>query len=278
MDTLKKEVNTIRVPSRFSRVRNYTPKNVLRYLSGKIGFRVERLKGLRNASIPNIPEIELYKPLYSPWLGSKSFRRYFDIAAPNTLVSADRCYVLFTLMRQAVHVEGDIWECGVYKGGTAAMMAAALQDLAPSKSLYLFDTFEGMPDTDAGKDLHQKGDFGDTSLRAVRSFVGHESTVVYRKGTIPDSFLGLESCQVAMAHIDVDIYRSVLDCLHFIWPRVSLGGFVVLDDYGFPTCPGARAAVDDFFQTQKCVPLCLPTGQAVVFKSLPDLTNTIPLD
>jgi O-methyltransferase len=67
----------------------------------------------------------------------------------------------------------------------------------------------------------------------------------------------------------VDIYESVLDCLRFIWPRVSLGGFVVLDDYGFPMCRGARAAVDDYFRDQSCVPLCIPTGQALVFKGVP---------
>jgi len=215
---------------------------------------------------PAIPDSELYRPLFSPWLAQGEFRQLFEIAAPRTLVSPDRCHVLFTLLKQAIHVEGDIWECGVYKGGTAAMMARILRNAGSSKKLYLFDTFEGMPDTDAEKDLHRKGDFSDTSLEAVQRYIQEPGICVFRRGFIPDTFTGLETRKIAFAHIDVDIYRSILDCLEFIWPRLSLGAFVVFDDYGFPSCPGARAAVDEFFRAQPCYPLCLPTGQSIVFK------------
>jgi O-methyltransferase len=58
--------------------------------------------------------------------------------------------------------------------------------------------------------------------------------------------------------------------MSFVWLRLTLGGFIVFHDYGFPSCPGARAAVDEFFAARTCVPLCLPTGQAVVFKGMPD--------
>ena len=220
--------------------------------------------------IDDIADRDLYQPLFSPWLAERGeFRRYYDIAAPRTLVSADRCHVLYTLLLQALHVAGDVWECGVYKGGTAAMLAALLADKGKSQQrLFLFDTFEGMPETDATEDLHKKGDFADTSVEAVTAYVGHGDLCVVRKGFIPDTFAGLETAQIAFAHIDVDIYRSIIDCLVFIWPRLSSGGFVVFDDYGFSSCPGARAAVDTFFRDKACVPLCLPTGQAVVFKGV----------
>lgn len=211
---------------------------------------------------------ELYCPLFSPWLAPGDFRRFYDIAAPNTLVSADRCYVIFTLLMQALHVEGDVWECGVYKGGTAAMMASILKSHCSWKKLYLFDTFEGMPETDSERDFHKKGDFSDTSLDAVQRYVQEPEICVFRPGFIPDSFAGLEAKKIAFAHIDVDIYQSILDCLEFMWPRLSFGAFVIFDDYGFPTCPGARTAVDAFFRAKACHPLCLPTGQAIVFKGV----------
>jgi len=216
--------------------------------------------------LPAIPDAGLYQPLFSPWHGGGDFKRYYDLAAPKTLVTPDRCYVLYTLLRQSVSIPGDIWECGVYKGGTAAMMAAMLNQYAPEKRLYLFDTFEGMPDTDPAKDWHKRGDFSDTSLEAVSAYVGFEKECVFRQGLIPDTFSGLEACTIAFAHIDVDIYKSILDSLAFIWPRLSKGGFIVFDDYGFPSCPGARAAVDEFFSGKIHFPLCLPTGQALVFK------------
>lgn len=239
----------------------------IKSLFKRLGLDVRRTpKALRDITIP---DSHLYQPLFSPWLGEAAFQRYYDIAAPKTLVSPDRCYILYAILRQAVHIQGDIWECGVYKGGTAAMMAALLKEFCPSKQLYLFDTFEGMPETNANKDWHKKGDFSDTSIDAVKSYIEGRDLCVFRKGFIPETFTGLESARIAMAHIDVDIYKSILDCLHFIWPRLSAGGFIVFDDYGFPTCPGARSAVDEFFRGQACVPLCLPTGQALVFKGVP---------
>lgn len=232
---------------------------------GALGYELKRIR---------LEPQALYQPLYSPWLDQESeFGAYYRVVEPRTLVSADRCYVLYRLLLQSLSVEGDVWECGVYQGGTAAMMAAVLGDQqgkkqgTPAKTLYLFDTFEGMPETDAAEDLHAKGDFSDTSAEAVAQFVGHAELCVIRKGFIPQTFAGLESARIALAHIDVDIHRSVKDCLEFIWPRLSRGGFIVCDDYGFPSCPGARVAVDAFFDGKAAVPLCLPTGQALIFKS-----------
>lgn len=214
-----------------------------------------------------VPDRELYQPRFLPWLGGGDFERLYRLAEPRTLVARDRCYVLQTLLRQALHVLGNIWECGVYRGGTAAMFAAMLNEAASDKRLFLFDTFGGMPETNPDKDLHRQGDFADTSLDAVRAYVGQPERCVFRQGWIPETFRGLETERIAFAHIDVDIHQSVLDCLSFIWPRLSPGGFIVLDDYGFYSCPGARAAVDEFFAKRPAVPLCLATGQAVVFKS-----------
>jgi O-methyltransferase len=245
-------------------------RKILRSPLAALGYELRRNRP-KNPDERRIPEGELYRPLFSPWFAGGDFAKYYALAAPKTLVTADRCYVLWILLRQALHLEGDLWECGVYKGGTAAMMAAVLRDSGQrGKRLFLFDTFQGMPETDSERDLHRKGDFRDTSAEAVSRYVGADEFCVLRPGYIPDTFAGLESAQIAFAHIDVDIYKSILDCLNFIWPRLTLGGFIVFDDYGFPSCPGARAAVDEFFAGKACVPLCLPTGQAVVFKGIPD--------
>jgi O-methyltransferase len=239
-------------------------KEIIRSIAHACGYEVSRIPP--PVILPTIPDAELYQPYFSPWLGGGDFKRYYSLAAPKTLVSPDRCHVLYTLLRQAVSVPGDVWECGVYQGGTAAMMAAMLCHYAPEKRLYLFDTFGGMPDTDPAKDWHKPGDFSDTCLAAVSAYVGLDKQCVFRQGFIPDTFEGLEASAIAFAHIDVDIYKSILDCVAFIWPRLSVGGFIVFDDYGFPTCPGARAAVDEFFSDKTCFPLCLPTGQSLVFK------------
>lgn len=244
------------------------PKNVIRTLLAKLGLEVRRLDRASGKQVFDIPDIELYQPLFSPWLGKGEFRDYYEVAAPRSIVTIESCYVLLTLLRQAINIEGDVWECGVYKGGTAAMLAKFLDEKSSEKKLYLFDTFEGMPETDLKRDWHKRGDFSDTDVESVKAYVGFEELCIIKKGFIPDTFAGLESRKVAFAHIDLDIYKSIIDSMEFIWPRLSVGGFVVFDDYGFPSCPGARMAVDEFFASQKAVPLCLQTGQAVVFKSL----------
>ncbi len=212
-----------------------------------------------------LPDKALYQPLFSPWLGGGEFGSIISMVSPYSLVSPDRVWILYTLALQARHLAGDFWECGVYKGGTAMMLAKVMADTS-GKRLCLFDTFEGMPETDPDRDYHRKGDFSDTSLNAVRARVGNAANIVYHSGFIPDTFQGLENEQIAIAHVDVDIYQSVLDCCNFIYPRLVGGGFFVFDDYGFPSCPGARLAVDSFFADKRECPLVLPTGQAVVVK------------
>lgn len=241
-----------------------TIKRTLRQLINRFGFEVYRLP---TGPQSQIPDVEYYRPLFSPWLGYGEFAKYYEIAKKKSPVSADRCWILYSLCRQALHVEGDIWECGVYKGGTAAMLARIIHDGASAKRLNLFDTFEGMPKTDSSVDIHRRGDFSDTTPDAVRSYVNHKELTVYHKGFIPDTFRGLENAVIAFAHVDVDIRQSVTDCCEFIFPRLSAGAFLVFDDYGFPSCPGARQAVDAYFSGREVVPLVLPTGQAVVFKS-----------
>ena len=216
-----------------------------------------------------LPERDLYRPLFSPWLGGGDFARHYATAAAHTIVSAERCWVLYTLARQALRFAGDFWECGVYRGGTAALLASVIAETPDgyARRLHLFDTFAGMPVADEQRDLHRAGDFSDVSLEAVRRTVGNAAMVQFHPGRIPQTFAGMEPAEIAFAHVDVDLYRSVLDCCAFIYPRLATGGFMVFDDYGFPTCPGARAAVDEFFRETASVPLVLSTGQAVVFKS-----------
>lgn len=243
----------------------------LRRLLRGLGYDVVRTRPPAQPLLAGrtIPDFELYTPLFSPWRGQEPFSRYYRLAAPYTLVSPDRCWVLYSLALQCLQLDGDIWECGVYRGGTARMLAQLVADTPthlPTR-LHLFDTFSGMPATDPDRDLHKAGDFADTTLDAVRERVGHPGLVRYHAGLIPETFTPVDSSRIALAHIDVDIHAAVADCCRYIFPRLATGGVMLFDDYGFPTCPGARQAVDAYFADTPFVPLVLPTGQAVVFKA-----------
>jgi O-methyltransferase len=215
----------------------------------------------------SIPDAGFYTPLFSPWNDYGEFAEYRKLAQPYTLVSPDRLYVLLSLARNAVRLHGDFWECGVYKGGTARMLAEFLSRKAPpAVTLHLFDTFAGMPEADREVDVHRKGDFSDTSLAAVRQVVGNKERVEFHPGWIPESFSGLPERPIALAHVDVDVYRSLWDCCEFIYPRLAVGGVMIFDDYGFPSCPGARKAVDEFFSGKPETPIVLGTGQALAIR------------
>ncbi|MFP5210468.1 MAG: TylF/MycF/NovP-related O-methyltransferase, partial [Acidobacteriota bacterium] len=205
--------------------------------------------------------------LFSPWNGYGDFAKFRVLAAPYTLVSPERLHVLYTLALNAIHLRGDFWECGVYKGGTARMLAEFLALHArPGLKLHLFDTFSGMPKTDEKLDLHRKGDFSDTNVEEVRRVVGNPERVEFHPGWIPETFRDMPNSRVALAHVDVDIYRSVWDCCEFIYPRLDAGGVMIFDDYGFPTCPGARKAVDEFFAGKPEAPIILQSGQAIAIR------------
>ena len=223
------------------------------------GFEIRRLP-----RVTTIPDAELYEPFYAPWR-SPAFATTYARIAPYAVASQERCYVLAILAAQAARLDGEVWECGVYRGGTAMLLAERLA--GTGRMLRLFDTFAGMPPTDAAKDLHSAGDFADTSLADVRARVRGDF-VRFHPGVIPQTFQELEAARIAFAHVDVDIHSAHVACCEFIFPRLCVGGFIVFDDYGVPSCPGARAAVDDFFRGTDSIPLALPTGQAIVFKSL----------
>lgn len=211
---------------------------------------------------------EVNQVLYRPW-EEPGFQKYYQLARPRSLVTVDRCYILHQFARQCLGLPGDFAECGVYKGGTAYLIADTMNSFgAKGKTLHLFDTFAGMP-ASANEDNgpHVQGDFGDTSLESVKQYVSKFNNVEFRPGYIPDTFQPLTDRSFAFAHIDVDLFQTAVDCMQFFYPRLSSGGVMIFDDYGFHQYKhAARKAVDEFFQDKPEVPIVLKTGQCLVIK------------
>jgi O-methyltransferase len=209
-------------------------------------------------------DIRKIPPTIEPFLTDETFAALYATIEARTVVSRRRCHILYQLAQQAVGQPGEIVEVGVYRGGTAFLLAKAV---AGKKRIHLFDTFAGMPDTDPQKDLHNAGDFNDTSLQSVREFLSECDNVDIYPGFFPATATPVASRQFSLVHVDVDIYRSVLDCCLFFYDRMPAGGFMVFDDYGFLSCPGTKEAVDEFFHDKPECPCYLPTGQALVVKA-----------
>jgi hypothetical protein len=179
------------------------------------------------------------------------------------LLTLREVYNLWRYGRMALSVAGDFAELGVYRGGGARV----LREVKGDRTLHLFDTFTGMPTTDPARDVHKAGDFGGTSLDAVRRYVGTDK-VEYYPGFFPQTTAGHEQRlqRFAFVHLDVDIYQSTLDGLRFFYPRLSSGGMLITHDYSARSCPGVAVAFDEFFADKPERVLPIWDSQAVVVK------------
>lgn len=163
----------------------------------------------------------------------------------STLLGANRLRRLRLYTQLTNCMSGSIIEVGVYKGGSAICLA---RQKNVNKKLFCFDTFEGMPKTNPEFDnYHKEKDFHDTDYLFIKKTLEkHSQTFVY-KGKFPEINSEIVSDEkFSLAHIDVDIYQSYIDCINFIYPRMEVGGIMVFDDYNEKTCLGAKKAVDEF--------------------------------
>jgi O-methyltransferase len=233
-----------------------------RYFFDQFGFELIEYKPHLKPSKRPIRDIEYYRPMFNPWLAPE-WKERLRAADPRSLLSLHAKYVFYTLALDATRrCSGEVAECGVYKGGTAKILA----QLVPDRPVYLFDTFAGMPEIDPSHDLVAAGDFGDTDIDSVRRYLADHKNVTCVQGLIPGSLDVIRDRTFAFVHIDLDIYAAILAACEFFYPRMQPGGILLFDDYGHPHCPGARDAVDEFFADKREVKIVNETAQCSVQK------------
>ncbi len=202
---------------------------------------------------------------YTPW-NEGAFRDLYGQVWDRTLCTPDRCYVVRQFAAHAAHLQGELAECGVYKGATAFLIAGAVKEYIGNRRVHLFDSFKGMPTTKA-LDTFKEGDLGDVDLADVQRFLRPFPYVEFHPGFIPETFEAVREARFCFVHLDVDLYQSTLDCLTFFFERLVPGGIIICDDYGFLRFKNAaRAAIDGFFRDKMEKPIVLRTSQCLVMK------------
>ncbi len=155
-----------------------------------------------------------------------------------TIREAHNIYRYLTAARA---LGGAVAELGVYKGGGAKLISTFKAGLP----LHLFDTFAGMPEVEGAIDLHQKGDFSDSSLKGVSTYLQDYSGIVFHEGFFPDTVVELpDDIAFCFVHLDADLYASTLEGLRYFYPRLKGGGVLISHDYSAISCPGVRRAFD----------------------------------
>jgi hypothetical protein len=173
-------------------------------------------------------------------------------------------------------VDGDVVECGIGKGESFYLLCALTELDLKSRNIWGFDSFEGFPEPsveDASPRAPQKGDWKEDTIkiddiyemlqegRIPTEFI--EMRVNLVKGFFSESLPKFTGDHIALLHLDVDLYESYKQTLEYFWPKVSVGGVVLFDEYkqsGVETTfPGAAKAIDQFFGERKRSILYDPT-------------------
>ncbi len=206
--------------------------------------------------------------------------------APHTLCTPNRLNNLRRLGRYMnLHgIEGDFVECGTYKGGTAAALAL---ELAQNRHLWLYDSFEGMPET-TEKDGMEAGQWVGQCVaaqadleRALAIVEAPQDRYTIRPGWFSETFQQPLPDRIALLHCDADWYDSVTIVLETLYDRIVEGGAIVFDDFGY--WEGCREAVFNFCRGRGIAPLIERVGpdQAFWIKGRThnrDLDNTWVID
>ena len=201
------------------------------------------------------------------WVADPTFTEYLRRFDELEGFNADRRWVLYQLAQVVGQVSGDTIECGAYKGSSSYLIASRISTLAPDKRHHIFDSFEGLSQPSPVDGAYwTKGDLTATAGELRSNLAEFSAFIDVHPGWIPEVFGPHRDARFSFAHIDVDLYEPTLASLEFIFPRLSSGGVLLCDDYGFRTCPGATAAMKEYFEGSGHPIVGLASGAGFVIK------------
>lgn len=166
----------------------------------------------------------------------------------------------------ALGIEGDFVECGVWRGFCSAVVADYVEFATVPKTFYLYDTFAGIP-TEMDTERHDNPAFRQPGLyeSVVGRFARYPNVRIV-KGLVPDSFAQAVPDRIAFLHIDMNSSKSEIAALDVLFERVSRGGVIVFDDYGWTGYQRQHWAEKAYMAARHHRILELPSGQGLLIK------------
>ena len=209
-------------------------------------------------------------------LTDNEFISIYEKCKECSMTSLERMYALYKSVEYAVNskISGDFVECGVWRGGSAMLVAHTLVNMNETdKKIWLYDTFEGMSkpsthDTDIfGRSSitrwkrDKKEDYCDwcfspiSEVKKNMQSTGYpHDNLVFVKGKIEDTVPNSVPSQIALLRLDTDWYESTKHELEYLYPLIARNGVLIIDDYGHWT--GCKKAVDEYI-SQHNLPIFL---------------------
>lgn len=167
-----------------------------------------------------------------------------------TMIGLDRLDDLQRCIESVVAegIQGDVIEAGVWRGGAAILARATLDSLgARNREVWVADSFRGFPHADRSEDDWEQIDYLSVPVEEVKANFarfGLERGVRFVEGFFADTLPGLSDHGWALIRLDGDTYEATLTALESLYPQLSPGGYLIVDDYG--ALRECRTAVDEF--------------------------------
>jgi O-methyltransferase len=205
-----------------------------------------------------------------PDMVEAEFWELYHFCKPYTMTSVERMYSLYGSVNYVLSrgLEGDFVECGVWRGGSAMLIAKMLCNRnITNRKIFLYDTFEGMPPP-SDMDVTFNGQEADGLLKAsvnnkevsvwcladlpdvkknLSSTGFPEANLVFIAGKVEDTLpTNLPTGKIALLRLDTDWYESTKHELNVLFPMLVENGVLIIDDYGH--WQGCRKAVDEYFE------------------------------
>ena len=175
-------------------------------------------------------------------------------------MNVNETYLEFSLARPKSRYDGDMAEVGVYQGSSAKLICEA----KASKPLHLFDSFKGLPQVQKIDSMFRTGQF-QSSFDAVHHYLSRYDNVYIYEGIFSETSKHVSDRTFSFVHIDVDIYKSTLQCCQFFYPRMKPAGIILLHDYA-QAC-GVRKAFSEFLRDKPEPIIELAESQCLLVKA-----------
>jgi len=187
-----------------------------------------------------------------------------------SMVSKERMFATMMSCKYAVenNIPGDFVECGVWRGGNAILAAGIFKLYGSDKKVWCYDTFGGFLETDRYKTGKTKttdntianhnawyntencgNSFEDVKAN-FKSMNLLSDNICFVKGDVEQTLKSDDvPSQVSVLRLDTDMYDSTLMELNILYPKLSVGGILMIDDYNYHN--NQRKAVDEYFESKK---------------------------
>ena len=198
------------------------------------------------------------------WWRDAAFNSYLERFGLLGGADSDRRWVIYQLTKLVQSLPGDTAECGVLQGSSSYLICRGL----PGRAHCMFDSFEGLSTPSSTDGEHWSEKVLACDLETAKKNLSEFSNLSFHPGWIPERFKDVESRTFAFVHIDVQLYQPTRDSIEFFYPRMTRGGIIVCDDYGFAHCPGATRAIDEFLSDKPEKMISLSCGSAFLIKGL----------